>query len=167
MSRSGGSKPGAGSFRFRGPVRLALTLAAVIVIVVFFFPLIFQIRVDVPAEVKFGSASSMSFRISNQNLTPLTDVEYSCEVLKLTLSNGAPVKDANVLNRGNVRRISARRAVMGQCQTGYLITAPLQTAEYKLTITYRAYPWPQQRTSLSRIAAQLNGKGEVTGWKLD
>jgi len=109
----------------------------------------------------------MTFQISNENLTPLTDVAYTCEVQKLTLADGTPVKDANVLNRGTIRRIAGRKAVTGRCQTAYLITAPLRAAEYKLTITYRAYPWPQQRAGVYPIAAQMNAKGAVTGWKLN
>jgi hypothetical protein len=109
----------------------------------------------------------MTFRISNHNLTSLTDVEYTCEVSKLTQADGSPIKNANVLNRGNIRTIAGRRAFAGHCQTGYLITAPLKAAEYKLTITYRTYPWPEQRTSVHRISAQINAKGEVIGWKLD
>jgi hypothetical protein len=174
MWRSGGTKPASGSAearrapsRLRGPLHFVLTLAVVAAIVVFLFPVVFGARIDVPAEVQFGSASSMTFRISNQNLTPLSDVTYSCEVSQLTLANGTPIKDANVLNRGETRKIAGRRAAAGRCQTGYLVTAPLQTAEYKLTISYRAYPWPQIRTSVSRIAARINGKGEVTGWKLE
>lgn len=148
-------------------MRLAVTLGVVAAIVVFLFPIVFEIRVDVPSKVQFASASSMMFQISNQNPTPVTDVAYNCEVSRFTLTNGTAVTDANVLNRGNVRRIAGRRAIAGRCQTGYLITMPLQTAEYKLTITYRAYPWPQQRTRVWRIAAEFNGKHEVTGWKTE
>ena len=109
----------------------------------------------------------MTFRISNQNLTPVTDIEYSCEVLNLMRTDGNAVKDANVLNRGEIRRIAGRHAVAGRCQTAYLITAPLKAADYKLVVVFRAYPWPQRRTSVYRISAQMNAKSEVTGWKLD
>ena len=153
--------------RFRARLTLLLTIGVLFLIVVFIFPLIFQLRIDVPANVQFGSASSMMFEIANQNLTPLTNVEYSCEVSNLILLNGSTVKDANVLSRGSFRKIGARRGAAGRCQTAYLLTAPLKAMEYKLTITYRTYPWPQERTRAARITAQLNGKGEVTGWKLD
>jgi hypothetical protein len=35
------------------------------------------------------------------------------------------------------------------------------------TILYKNVPWPQQSTGLYCIGAQANGRGEVTGWKLD
>jgi hypothetical protein len=46
-----------------------------------------------------------------------------------------------------------------------IANTPLKAAEYQLTLEYRAYPWPQLRTAVYRIAAKLNGQGEVTGWK--
>ena len=151
---------------FRGLLRLGLILAIVTAIVEFGFPLIFGVQVDVPAALPFASASAMTFRISNQGLTPLTDVEYSCEVATLIRANGSAITDANVLNRGSIRKLAARRAAAGRCQTGYLIAAPLKTVEYRVTVNYRAYPWNRRRTSVFRIAAQFNGKGEVTGWTL-
>ncbi|HUI77068.1 MAG TPA: hypothetical protein VLY24_04110 [Bryobacteraceae bacterium] len=173
MWKSGGSGAESGANQVPAPrsrrralLQIVLTLVLAAAVIVFGFPLIFGLRVDVPAEIRFGSASTVMFQISNENLTPLTDVEYSCEVSKLTLADGSSIKDATVLNRGDIRKIAGRRAFTGRCQTAYLITAPLSAAEYKLTITYRAYPWPQQRTSVYRIAAEMNGKNEVTGWKL-
>jgi hypothetical protein len=43
----------------------------------------------------------------------------------------------------------------------------LKAAEYKMTITYRAYPWHRQRTSVHPIVAKLNAKGDIVGWKLE
>ena len=148
-------------------IRVAVTFGVVAAVVILLFPLVFDIRVDVPGKVQFASASSMMFQISNQNLTPVADVAYSCEVARFTVANGTAVTDANVLNRGNVRRIGGRRAVAGRCQTAYLITSPLKTAEYKVTVTYRAYPWRRVRTRVWKIAAEFNAKSEVTGWKAE
>ena len=153
--------------RMRGPLEIVLTLAVVCAIVLLVFPLISALRVDVPGEISFGSASALTLTIANPNLTPLTNVEYTCEVSKLALADGSAVTNADALNRGDVRKIAGRRAVAGRCQTAYLVTSPLKTAEYKLTVTYHAYPWPQQRTDVYRISAQFDGKGNVTGWKLN
>jgi len=142
-------------------------MAVVFVSVVFIFPIIFEPGVEPPAELQFGSPFSMAVQISNQNMTPLTDVEYSCEVSKLTLANGSAVTDAKVLIRGAIRRIRGRQAITARCETAYIVNAPLKAAEYKLTLTYRTYPWPQHRTRVYRIAAQINGNGQVTGWKLN
>ena len=49
----------------------------------------------------------------------------------------------------------------------YIQNAPLKAAEYQLTLKYRAYPWPRLRTAVYRIAAKVNGEGQVTGWKSD
>ena len=64
-------------------------------------------RSEIPFP-QFGSPSSMAVQISNRNVTPLTDVEYSCEVSKLTLATGSAVRDAKVLIRGASRKIPAR-----------------------------------------------------------
>ena len=172
MWRSGGTKPEAVSpeirppgSRFRGPYRVLLGIALLFVAVVFMFPIVFEPRVEPPAEVQFGSPFSVAVQISNQNMTPLTDVEYSCVVSKLTMANGSAITDAKVLVRGAIRKIQGRQAIRARCETAYIVNAPLQAAEYKLTLTYRTYPWPQHRTSVYRIAAQINGNGQVTGWK--
>ena len=174
MWRSGGierafqpPKDPASRSRFRGPYRALLILAMVFVTVVFIFPIVFDPRIEVPAEVQFGSPFSMAVQISNQNVTPLTNVEYGCEISKLTLANGSAVSDAKVLTRGAIRKIQGRHAIAARCESAYIVNAPLKTAEYKLTLSYRAYPWPRQRTTVYRIAAQINGRGDVTGWRLN
>jgi hypothetical protein len=139
----------------------------VFVIVVFIFPIIFEPRIEPPAQVQFGSPFSTAVQISNQNVTPLTDVEYSCEVSNLTLADGSAVRDAKVLIRGAIRKIQGRQAITAHCESAYVVNAPLKAAEYKLTLTYRRYPWPQHRTSVYRIVAQINGDGQVTGWRSD
>ncbi len=169
MWRSGGTKshtlaPRPAS-RLRARLSLALTVAIVFLIVVFLFPVIFELRIDVPSQVQFGSPSSVMFEIANQNLTPLTNVEYTCEISTLITANGPAANAPSVLSRGRFPRIASRQGVRGQCQTGYLVSAPVKTVEYRLTVTYRASPWPQLRTRVARISAQVNGKGEVTGWK--
>jgi hypothetical protein len=162
-----GSPPPARRSRFRGAVRLLIALAALFVVVVLLFPLIFAPRIDVPTDLPFGNPSSLSAQISNQNMTPLMDVEYTCELAKLTLANGSAVPNEQVLIRGAIRKIDGRGGALARCQAAYLVTAPLQAAEYKLTLAYRAYPWRRRRTSVYRIAAKIDSKGEVKGWKLE
>lgn len=169
MWRSGGVKldpvaPRAGS-RLRARLSLGISLAVAFLIVVFLFPLIFELRIDVPSQVQFGSPSLVMFEIANQNLTPLTNVEYTCEISTLITSNATPLSATPVLSRGRFPKIASRQGVRGQCQMGYLVTAPVKKVEYRLIVTYRASPWPQLRTRIARISAQINGKGEVTGWK--
>jgi len=151
--------------RFRRLYRVLLGGVVVLVTVVFIFPLIFEPGVEPPAEVQYGTPSSIPVLISNHDVTPLMDVEYSCEISQLILANGSPITDAKVLVRGTVRKISGRHAMMVRCETAYIVTAPVKAAEYKLTLAYRTYPWRKRRTSVYRIAAQINGSGEVTGWK--
>lgn len=162
-----GSPQPAHRSRYRGAVRLLIALAALFVIVVFLFPLIFAPRIDVPADLPFGNPSSLWAQISNQNMTPLMDVEYTCELYKMTLANGSVVPNEQVLTRGAIRKIDGRSGAMARCQAAYLVTAPLQAAEYKLNVSYRAYPWHQRRTGVYRIAAKVDGKGEIKGWKLE
>jgi hypothetical protein len=98
-------------------------------------------------------------------VTPLTDVVYTCEISNLALADGSIVSNAKVLTHGSIRKIQGRQGVPAHCESGYLPSAPLKAAEYRLTLEYRAYPWPQLRTAIYRIAAKLDGKGQVTGWK--
>jgi hypothetical protein len=141
-------------------------MAVLFVTVVFIFPIVFEPGVEPPTELQFGTPSSMAVQIANHNVTPLTDVEYRCEISRLTLANGSAVTDAKVLVRGAIRKIQGRQAIGARCETAYIVSAPIKAAEYKLTLTYRAYPWPQPRTSVYHIAAQTDGDGQVTGWKL-
>jgi len=174
MWRSGSVKPESVSPQppaprsgFRGPYRLLLSMAVLAVTVVFVFPVIFKPGVELPAELQFASPFSLAVQISNQNLTPLTDVEYSCEVSKLTLANGSAIGDAKILTRGTIRKIPGRHTITAHCEAAHTVAGPVNAAEYNLTLTYRTYPWPQQRTSVYHIAAQISGGGRFTGWKLN
>jgi hypothetical protein len=129
------------------------------------FPVLFRPGVEAPADVEFGGPFSVGVQISNQNVTPLTDVVYTCEVSNLTLADGSTIGNAKVLTRGSIREIRGRQAVPARCEMAYIQNAPLKAAEYQLTLKYRAYPWRQLRTAVYRIAAKLNGEGQVTGWK--
>jgi hypothetical protein len=153
--------------RFYGAYRLLLALAVLALAVLFIFPLIFSPGVEAPAEVQFGSPSRLQVQISNQNLMPLKDVEFSCELSRLDLAQGSPPSNAQALVRGSLKNLEGRRAITVPCETAYLVTSSLKAVEYKLTITYRMYPWPYRRTKLSYIAGQINGNGQVTGWKVD
>ena len=142
-------------------------MAVLFVFVVLIFPVLFRPGVDPPAEVQYGSPFSVGVQISNQNVTPLTDVAYTCEISNLTLADGSILGNAKVLTRGSIRRIRGRQGVPARCEMAYIQNAPLKAAEYQLTLKYRAYPWPQLRTAVYRIAAKVNGEGQVTGWKSD
>lgn len=172
MWKSGGSKPedappdpAVRRSRFRGPYRVLLTVAVLFVALVLVFPILFAPRVDAPTDVKFGTVSAVTVQISNQNLTPLNDVQYDCELSKLTLANGSAISNARALVRGVVRRLPGRKAIAIHCEGAYLVTDPLKAAEYQLTLRYRAYPWRKLRTTVYRISAQFNSSGELTGWK--
>jgi hypothetical protein len=153
--------------RFYGAYRLLLALAALALVVLFIFPLIFSPGVQAPTDVQFGSPSALQVQISNQNLMPLKDLEFSCEISKLDLVQGSPASNAQALVRGSLKQLEGRRAITAPCETAYLVTSPVKAVEYKLTITYRMYPWPYRRTHVSHIAARISGNGQVTGWKVD
>jgi hypothetical protein len=148
----------------RGPYRILIIMAVLFVTVVLIFPLVFRPRVEPPGELQFGSAFSVVVPIANHNMTPLSDVEYSCEISKLTLADGSAVTDARVLTRGAIPKIPGRKAVAAHCGIAYIVTHPLKAAEYKLTLTYRAYPWRRIRTSVYYIDARIGSNGQVTGW---
>ena len=153
--------------RLGRPYRILLSLGVLFVAVVFIFPLILEPGIEPPADVLFGNPSSIAVQIANRAVTPLEDVTYTCEISQLTLAEGSAVADAKVLTRGTIRKAPGRRSITARCRTAYLVAAPLKAAAYTLTLTYRTFPWPQRRTSVYRIAAQINGSGRVTGWKVN
>jgi hypothetical protein len=146
------------------PLLLSIAVVAVAVFVV--FPLVFPPRVDVAGSLQFASPSSMVVQISNQNLTQVDDIQYTCEVLKITLANGSPVNNARVVTRGVIRKLSARHAVTVRCESAYIIGSAIKSVEYQLSIKYRTTPVPHEGANVYRIDAIVNNKGEVTGWKL-
>ena len=174
MSRSGGIKGDPESQErpakrsgFSGPYRILLTIAALFAAVIFVFPIVFKPGVEPPTDLQFGNPSAVEIQVSNQNVTPLTDVDYTCELSKMVLANGSAITNANVLIRGVIRKIPGRRATTVRCQAAYIVTAGVQAVEYKLTIQYRPYPWPMRRAGVYQIVAQVNGNGQITGWKLN
>jgi hypothetical protein len=167
MNLGAASNSPAPKSRFRRLFPLLLSLAVLFAAMLFVFPIIFGPRIDVPTDVRFASPSSLAIQISNPNLTPLTDVEYRCEVSKLILADGSEVANAGVLNQGVIRRLEGRRAIMAHCQTASLLTAPLRTAEYTLKITYRTYPWRQELTKVYRISAQFDKNSQIIAWKVN
>jgi len=62
--------------------------------------------------------------------------------------------------------MQGNHSITAHCETAYTGDAPVNAIEYKLTLTYRMYPWPQHRTSVYRIASQINGNGQAARWKL-
>jgi len=76
--KSASPKPPAPRPRFRGVYRPILGIAVLFVTVVFVFPLIFRPGVEPLTGSPFGAPFSMAVEISNQNLLPIKDVEYSC-----------------------------------------------------------------------------------------
>ena len=72
------------------------------------FPIIFQLRIEAPTALQFGSPSTLAFQISNPNLTPLTDVAYTCEVSKLTVGNGSEDEKAKAIIRHSTESLRLR-----------------------------------------------------------
>ena len=141
-------------------------IAVLVLVLIFVCPLVFRPGVEPPPDLRFLSPYSMAFALSNQNVTPVRNLEYTCEVSRLVLAGGAVLGNAKVVTRGAMRNLPGRRAIPVRCQTAYLVRGHLQALEYQLTLKYRAYPWPQDRTSLYRIAAQIDAQGQVTAWKV-
>ncbi len=81
--------------------------------VIFIFPIVFKPRIDLPTGIQSGGSSSWKFGFSNQNLTPLTDVAYTCEVSKLTLADDSEDAKAKAVIRGRIRKMQSCHAVFG------------------------------------------------------
>jgi hypothetical protein len=139
----------------------AATFAVAILVV---FPLLFGPSVDKPVFRFPDNPFWLEVRISNENLTPLTNVEYDCTATDVELANGTKLPDVAVVNQGHIRRIQGRKAITARCETSYIINAPVKRAEFKLTLKYRSYPWPNQHSEEYRFVATLDDKGHVTGW---
>ncbi len=145
--------------------RVLLMFAMFFIAIVFVFPVVFEPGVETPPTLPFGNPLLLNVRLSNQNVTPLLNVEYACEGTQLVLENGRQIEDANVLNRGTIRRLQGRKAITVRCEAAYIITDPIKSAVYKLTLHYRPYPWPQTRVTDYYFTAEVDKTGHVTGWK--
>jgi len=152
--------------RLRGVYRLLLVVAVLFVAVGLVFPLVFEPSVQLADPSRAGPSSTIQLLVANQNMTPITAVEYSCEHSKLIQANGAAANGAKVLIRGRISRISGRQAILEPCETAPVEGAPVEAAEFTVTISYRMYPWPSRRTSVFHVVAQVNQNGRVTGWKV-
>ncbi len=158
---------GAGrSRRLRAIWPLLAGIAIFFVVLIFVFPLVFSPGVQPPGNMQFTSPFAVTIEISNLNATPITDARYSCTASEVKLKTGDVAPQPAVLTQGTIRKLPGRHAAAVRCETGYLLDAPLQALEYTLTLTYRANPWPQPRTKVYRIRAEIDAKGEVTGWKV-
>lgn len=116
MWRSGSVKTNAAEPETPAPrlpaaYRVLIVIVTLAVVVVFVFPVVFDPGVVAPAELDFGNPSSVAIQIGNQNVTPLLDVEYACDLASLTLANGSAVTNARELVRGSLKKIPARRAI--------------------------------------------------------
>ena len=145
-------------------MKALIFLAVMVIAALVVFPLLFGPGVAVPSEVFPGNPFLLEVKLSNENITPLTDVEYTCQAVDVELASGVQVKDAKVLNQGRIRKFQGRRAISARCETAYLIDAPLKKLEFKLSLKYRAYPWPVDQTREYRFAATIDGQGRLTGW---
>jgi hypothetical protein len=147
-----------------GAYRLLLTVAVFMAAVGLVFPLVFKPSVEPPDNLTTGNPLSIHVLVANQNMTPITDVEYTCEVSKLTQPDGTAIAGANTLVRSTILKIPGREALREPCETTYVAGGPIQAAEYKVTISYRMYPWPTNRTAVYYVVAHVAGSGRVTGW---
>lgn len=152
------------SLRGQAPYKVLLLVIAVLVAALLSFPWIFGPRVEIQPSPYPGNPFSLSLSIANQNLTPFTDLEYTCTSENIEPAGEPLAHDPQAVHRGRRLRLPARTAMAAICDTAYFITAPLKSARYRLTLHYRAFPWRQIRTSEHYFRAQLDGNGHVTGW---
>ena len=148
----------------RGVYRALMMLAAFFVALTVIFPLAFGPGVDLPYPILPGNPTALTVQISNQNLTPLTNIEYTCALDQLDLTSGVHVSDATMVIRGHIMKLDGRKAINAECQTVYPVNAPIKDAAYKLTLNYRVYPWSKDYTKEYRLAAVVDAEGHVTKW---
>jgi hypothetical protein len=150
--------------RRAGPYRAVLLLAALIVGALVLFPALFGPNVETPPAAFSFDPFSLAVRITNQNVTPLTQVQYTCEATLVELATGLQLDDAKVVDHGNIPKLQGRHAITARCGTAYVINAPLKAAEYRLTLKYRGFPWPRERANEYHFAAVVDSSGRVTKW---
>jgi hypothetical protein len=139
---------------------VGLFLFAVFVI----FPIAFGPGVEDPVSRFPGNPFYLEVKISNENLTPLTNVQYTCQAENVELQSGVKPSDVRVLNQGQIRKFQGRRATTIRCETAYIIDVPVKSAEFHLTLKYTAYPWRIDRAADYRFAAAVDAKGQITKW---
>jgi len=148
----------------RGIYRALALLASMAVVFLVIFPLAFSPGIELPSGEFPDNPFSLRVRITNQNLTPYKDVDYTCESTNLELATGRVLNDARIVHHGSIKNFSGRRAITVRCETAYIVTDPLKAAEFKLVVKYRPYPWPVNRVSEYRIAAVIDSSGRITKW---
>ena len=146
--------------RYRALIFGAILLAAVALI----FPAVLGPSVNDPLAPFPDNPFSLTARIVNEYLTPFTNLEYSCESADVVLANGTPITDAKILNQGKIRKLPGRRAFNARCETAYIVNAPVKSAEFKLKLTYKAFPWPQLHTHEYDFTAVVDAHGQVAKW---
>lgn len=139
-------------------------LATFFVVVLLIFPVVFGPSIDLPYPLLTGNPMTLTVKISNENLTPFTNFEYTCELEQLELASGVRVTDATVVNKGHIVKFDGRKAINARCETAYLVNAPIKNADYKLMLNYRVYPWTKDYTKVFRLAAVVDARGQVSRW---
>jgi hypothetical protein len=150
--------------RGQAPYTVLLLLIAFLAGVLLILPWIFGPRVEILPSPYPGNPFSLSLSIANQNLTPFTGIEYSCAAENVEPAGEPLAHDPKAVHEGRRLRLPGREAMAARCDMAYLITAPLKSAQYKLTLHYSVFPWRKIRTSEHYFLAQLDNSGQVTGW---
>jgi hypothetical protein len=108
-------------------------------------PLIFGLSVHIANPVFAGQPLSIPFKITNENIVPFEDIDYSCDVDELDIMNG-PRMEKLEATPANAHRdtLAGRDTMTARCENAYQLDpgAKFKSAQISLRLTYRPWVWP-------------------------
>ena len=103
------------------PYRVLLLLIALLAGFLVGFPLIFGPRVEILPSPYPGNPFSLSLGIANQNVTPFSDIAYSCAAEHVEPASGSLAHDPKAVREGLRKRLAGRAEMVARCDTAYFI----------------------------------------------
>jgi len=138
--------------------------AAILIIGLSVGMLISRPSIATPAFADPRDAFMLAVHIQNETLLPFRQIRYTCDAMDVQLKTGASPGDYKAVGRGFARILRARQSIEARCSVGEPIDAPLKQATYRLAMTYRSFPWLNDRTMVQDFVAQLNANGQIEKW---
>ena len=131
-------------------------------------PLIFGLSVQDPLPVFAGEPFSIPFEITNQNVLPYSDIDYSCDIDEAVLVRGQHLRRIRATPADSFRPVLyGFHSMTARCENQYIFPPDEKfvRADISLTIGYRPMLWPIRRTMAKTYTAIINPRsGHIERW---
>ncbi len=114
-----------------------------------------------------GNPLSIPFEIKNENILPLVDVQYGCELLTARIKDRPNITiDRDITEKMEpARTVWGRQSMTARCDKGIAIQGlPIERAEYRLILSYFALPLPIRMHASYDFSAIADDAGNVVRW---